>query len=323
MLSTLSAPLSALFPVFAMIAAGYACRRRGILGPAAASELNRFVVWLALPALLFDVMAHASWAALYQPAFIAAFGLGSAAVFALVLGLRLRGGRHLADASVDAIAAAYPNTAYIGFPLCLIVFGAGGLTPATIATVLIVCVLFSVAIVLIEVGLQAEHRARQLLMKVAGALLRNPLIVAPLAGVLWHGAGGAVPGAVASLLKLMGAAASPCALVCLGLFLGERRPAPAALAGGMTALADHGAWWLTGAKLLLQPALTWWLAARIFMLPAPLTAMAVLLAALPTGTGPFMLAEFYGREGTVSSRTILMTTMGSLLTLSVILRQIK
>ena len=315
MLST----LSALFPVFAMIAAGYLCRRRGIMGPTAASELNRFVVWLALPVLLFGVMAHASWTALYQPAFVAAFGLGSALVFVLMLTLRLRGGRHLADASVDAIAAAYPNTAYIGFPLMLIVFGADGLTPATIATILIVCVLFSVAIVLIEVGLQAERRAHKIVVKVGASLLRNPLIVAPLAGALFNGAGGAVPAAVESLIKLLGAAASPCALVCLGLFLGERRPAvPAAHAS-----ADRGAYWLTGAKLLLQPALTWILATRVFMLPAPLAGMAVLLSALPTGTGPFMLAEFYGREGSISSKTILMTTVGSLLTLSILLPQIK
>jgi predicted permease len=312
-----------------MIAAGFACRRRGIMGPAAASELNRFVVWLALPALLFDVMAHASWAAMYQPAFVAAFGLGSAAVFVLTLGLRLRGGRHLADASVDAIAAAYPNTAYIGFPLCLIVFGASGLTPATIATILIVCVLFSIAIVLIEIGLQSERRAHKLVLKLAGSLMRNPLIVAPLAGTLLngisHGPGDTVPAAVESLLKLLGAAASPCALVCLGLFLGERRAVPVAplTSGGKPVTSDRGAWWLTGAKLLLQPALTWWLAARVFMLPAPLTAMAVLLAALPTGTGPFMLAEFYGREGAVSSRTILMTTVGSLLTLSLLLMHLK
>ncbi|MFP3570677.1 AEC family transporter, partial [Paraburkholderia sp. SIMBA_030] len=51
--------VSILLPVFGLIFAGFACRRFGVLGPAAASELNRFVVWLALPALLFDILAHA------------------------------------------------------------------------------------------------------------------------------------------------------------------------------------------------------------------------------------------------------------------------
>ena len=71
MLST----LEILLPVFGLIFAGFACRRRGVLGPNSASELNRFVVWLALPALLFDIMAHATWHQLYQPAFVATFSI--------------------------------------------------------------------------------------------------------------------------------------------------------------------------------------------------------------------------------------------------------
>ncbi|NIU61684.1 MAG: AEC family transporter, partial [Pseudomonas stutzeri] len=46
---------------------------------------------------------------------------------------------------------------------------------------------------------------------------------------------------------------------------------------------------------------------------------ALLLSALPTGTGPYMLAEFYGREGSRVSRVVLYSTLGSLLTLSLIL----
>ena len=76
---------------------------------------------------------------------------------------------------------------------------------------------------------------------------------------------------------------------------------------------------LTGSKLLLQPVLTWWLAARVFVLPLTLVQMAVLLAALPTGTGPFMLAEFYQREAHITSRTILLSTLGSLVSLSLLL----
>ena len=63
MLST----LQILLPVFGLVLAGFACRRRGVLGSGAASELNRFVVRLALPALLFDIMAHATWQQFYQP----------------------------------------------------------------------------------------------------------------------------------------------------------------------------------------------------------------------------------------------------------------
>ncbi|MGF7131329.1 malonate transporter [Paraburkholderia sp. EB58] len=309
MLST----LEILLPVFGLIFAGFVCRRRGLLGPTAASELNRFVVWLALPALLFDIMAHATWHQLYQPAFVATFAISCAGVFVLILAVRLLSGRHLADASVDAIAGSYPNTGYIGFPLCMIAFGPVSQTPTTIATILVACVLFAIAIVLIEVGLQTERAPHRLALKVVGSLARNPLIVSPIVGVLVASAHVTLPQSAETFLKLLGGAASPCALVSLGLFLAEKREGPAEAGKPGASLL------LTGTKLLLQPALTWWLAARVFALSPLLVEMAVVLAALPTGTGPFMLAEFYRREAHITSRTILLSTLGSLVTLSLLL----
>jgi predicted permease len=310
MLST----VSILLPVFGLILAGFASRRFGVLGPAAASELNRFVVWLALPALLFDTLAHATWHELYQPAFVAAFGLAAAIVFALVVAARVAGGRPLADASIDAIAAAYPNTGYVGFPLAMIAFGPKSLTPTTIATILVVCVLFAVAIVLIETGLQSQRRMHYLALKVARSLVRNPLLVAPALGALVSAVHLTLPASAETFLKLLGGAASPCALVSLGLFLAERRS---------NAPVQRESWGLTGVKLVVQPALTWWLAVRVFALPAPLASIAVLLAALPTGTGPFMLAEYYRREAHITSRTILLSTLGSLVTLTVLLMHVQ
>ena len=305
--------LAILLPIFALVLAGFLCRRRGIFGATAATELNRLVVWLALPALLFDIMAHASWQQLDQPDFAAAFGLGCAIVFVGVIVAGLVRGQHLADASIDAIAASYPNTAYIGFPLCTVLFGAASLTPATIATIIIVCVLFAIAIVLIELSLENERRPHIIAVKVGAKLLRNPLILAPLAGVAVASLHLTVPASVESFLKMVGAAASPCALICLGVFLGEKRTAAARASGA------SGAWPLALVKLLVQPALTWWLAASVFGMPRPMVHMAVLLAALPTGTGPFMLAEFYRREPVAASRTILYSTVVSLVTLSVLL----
>ncbi len=61
MLSTLLIVL----PIFALVFAGWLTRRIGVLGPNATTELNRFVVYLALPALLFDITSHAHWSDLW------------------------------------------------------------------------------------------------------------------------------------------------------------------------------------------------------------------------------------------------------------------
>src|ERR1700748_475043 len=177
--------LSVICPVFDVIAAGFAVCRLGLLGPTASSELNRFVVYLGLPALLFQIMAEADWPTLWQPGFIASFAIGVVVIFGGTLIYRVAKGHHLTDASIDGLNAGYANVGYIGFPLCELVFGRQSLALATIATILTVSVLFSIAIVFVEIGLQTERRAHRLLAKVGKALTRNPLLVAPLLGLTW------------------------------------------------------------------------------------------------------------------------------------------
>lgn len=303
--------LSVILPIFALILAGFLARRLGAIGATAVSEINRFVVYLALPALLFDAMANAGWSELYQPGFIAAFGLGCGIVFYATVALRMAAGNRLAVASLDGLNSSYANTSYIGLPLCLIVFGPESIVPVTIAAIITVCVLFASAIVLIEADVQAERRPLNLLRKVGLSLLRNPLLVAPVLGGLYGATGLGVPQSAETFLKLLGGAAAPCALVVLGLFLAETRD---------SAPPDRGiAAALTAGKLVVHPAVTWVLAYMVFSMPAKHAAMAVLLAGLPTGTGSFMLAELYGLRGVVTSYTILMSTVGAVLTLSLYL----
>ena len=301
-------------PIFALIFAGFFCRRANILGPNATSELNRFVVFLALPALLFDIMAHTTWHAVDQPGFITLFLLISFIVFGITIAIRWRNGRHLADVSIDGLNAAYGNTGFIGFPLSIVVFGHRSLTLTTIAAVITVCILFAAAIILIEIGLQTETHPAHLARKVGRSLLRNPLLVSPALGAVWATTGLHLPGSAETFLKLLGSAAAPCALVALGLFLGERRRTetvaevrPGDLSGSLV---------LVALKLLLQPALAWGLARFVFHLSPSVMHLTVVLAALPTGTGPFMLAEFYRREARVTANAILLSTIGSLFTVT-------
>lgn len=297
-------------PVFGLILAGWLARKARFLGLHAVSEINRFVVYLALPALLFDIIANARASAIWQPGFIAAFGLGCAATYVLGLLLRRRH-RPLADAAIVGLDAGYSNTGYLGFPLVAVAFGPAAQPLTTLATLITVCALFAAAIVLVEIGQQARQNPLRLAAKVGLALIRNPLILAPIAGALFSATGLAVPPSAETFLKLLGGAASPCALVALGLFLAEARPS----ARGERVFTGT----LVVLKLIIQPAVTWVLAAEVMRLPSIATDTAVLLAALPTGTGPFMLAELYGREAAITSDVILVSTVLSIFTLSLFL----
>jgi malonate transporter len=304
MLST----LMVILPIFALVFVGWFVCRIGILGLHATTEINRFVIYLALPALLFDITAHARWIDIWQPGFICAFGLSNVLTFAVTVIFRRRRREHLADVAINGLNACYGNTGFVGFPLVLVALGREAMAPTMIATIITVCAIFAIAVVLIEIGLQTKKHRIRLVVQVSQSLLRNPMLVAPVLGALVPLAGLSIPTFVETFLQLLGGAASPCALVALGLFLGAKRETTDWNAGS-TAL-------LVGFKLILQPVIAWVLASAVFGLSPLLTHTAVLLAALPTGTGPFMLAEFYDREAEVTAKVILISTVVSVLTVS-------
>jgi predicted permease len=303
--------LSIVLPIFALTFVGWLARRIGIFSPQSTTELNRFVVYLALPALLFDIVAKAKAADLWQPDFVAVFSLSTFFFFAATVAVSRLAGRDIGDAAIHGLNGAYSNTAFLGFPLLLATLGPSSQTLTLIATINTVCMLFAVAIVLIEFGNQSSARPIVVALRVAQALFRNPLVLAPLLGfaVMWSGMGVAAP--LDAFLKLLGSAASPSALVCLGMFLAEPREVEAGGTGKAALLVTL--------KLFAYPALTLALAVWVFPLAKPLRNAAVLLAALPTGTGPFMLAEFHRREGSLTARVILVSTLLSIGTITLLL----
>jgi len=308
----MSSVLNVLLPIFALILVGFVCRRTNRLGPTAASEINRMVVWLCLPALLFTATATATWEQIWHPGFVLAFTISTLAMFVTTLLLRWKKSGHFADASIEALSASYANTGYIGIPLCIMVLGPEGLEPALIASLLVVCVLFGLALVCIEIGLQREGQVHRIVLKVVLALAKNPLVIAPILGACWASTGIPLPEPMAKFLGLIGAATTPCALISLGLFLAQKQQG-----------SRQGTTMLVLIKLIAHPLLTWFLVFRVFHLPPLWANSALLLSALPTGTGPFMLAEYYRREASTVSSTILISTLGSLITLSICLYVIK
>ena len=300
--------LSVVVPVFALILAGFIAGKTGKLGPNASTEINRFVVWLALPAQLFNFTANSDWQTLWQPGFIIAFSAGCFAVFIALLLYRWYHTRDWAAASFTGLSGSYSNTGYMGIPLCLLALGDSGLAPAVIATLVVVCGLFALAIVFIEFGKQSHKPWYEIIGIVLGSLAKNPLLVSPIAGVVWSASGLQMLEPIQQFLSFLAAAASPCALVSIGLFLMQKSDGKVS-----------GVWSLTFIKLIVQPGVAWLVAGPIMGLPLFWVQAAVLMSALPTGTGPFMLAQYYQADGSAISRVVLQTTVGSLLTLSLII----
>lgn len=296
-----------LFPVFALILLGYLSGKSGKLGANASIELNRFVIWLALPAQLFNFAANSGWETLWQPGFIAAFLISALIVFVLVLIFYWYQGRDLAAASFAGLSASYSNTGYMGIPLCLLALGQDGLAPAIIATFL-VFILFALATILIEIDMLSHKKSHEIVWSVLKSLASNPLLVSPVLGLAWSASGWMIYDPLAQVISFLAAAATPCALVSIGLFLIRKDEN-----------ASSKVWGISFGKLIIQPIIAWLIAGPLLGLPELWVNAAVILAAMPTGTGPYMLAQYYMADGRVISRVVLVTTVGSLLTLSLFL----
>ena len=294
-------------PVFLLILIGYVGGRAGKLGANASTELNRFVVWLALPAQLFNFAANSGWQTLWRPGFITAFFLSCLIVFVVVLLISWMRNRDLAAASFNGLSASYSNTGYMGIPLCALALGQDGLAPAIIST-FIVFVMFALSTVLIEIGILSHKKSHEIVLSVIKSLCTNPLLIAPVAGLLWAATDLTLYDPIAQVIAFLAAASTPCALVSIGLFLMQKSTA-----------APVQAWGISLAKLILQPVIAWVIAGPVLELPALWVNAIVILSALPTGTGPFMLAQYYKADGGVISRVVLITTVSSLLTLSLFL----
>lgn len=300
--------LEAVLPLFALILGGYLAGRRRLLGASATDSLNSFVVWMALPALLFQAMAQISWEELHQPGFIAASAIAMAVVFLVSFLAGRKEKRRLADASITSLAAAYGNAGYMGIPLCIMVLGEASLPAVILITLLTACVLFAFSIILVELDLQRSATVGATLCKVGVSVARNPLVFAPVAGLVVSGLGLTLPAPVLQFTTLLGAAASPCALVTIGLFLSQ----------GSTSHHRGTVWRIVWLKLLIHPLLAFVLVTWVFSVPPMWASAAVLLAALPVGTGPFMVAKLYDREPAVTSEATLLSTVLSVITVSIL-----
>lgn len=307
------AVITAALPVFALILTGWLAARRRLLGPAASDVLNRFVIYLALPALLFHAMALVKWEQLAHGGYALSVAGGIAAAFAIAFVAHRGKSTALTDVSLEALANSYANVGFMGIPLCLVALGPESLAPAIIATLMTACVLFGVSIALIEFDQQHGQHLARTLIKVGRALARNPLLIAPSLGLAWSASGLALPAAIDQFMVLLGNAASPCALVAIGLFLAQTQTSSDPGAVGRVVFA----------KLLVQPVVTALLAIFVFPMPPVWMWTAILTSALPIGTGPFMLAQLYTRDAQVASRAILLSTIGSVVTISLLIALIQ
>lgn len=302
--------LQVVVPVFGILALGFLAARLGALNEPAVRGLVLFVFNFAIPVLLFRSLAvtelppDIQWAFLlsYYGAALTVYGLGAAAG-------RWIFHKPLADQAVFGMGASFSNTVLIGIPVLFTAYG----DEATLPTLLIIAfhgpVLMSLTAGLIQLARVGQLSLGRQARSVAADITRNPIILGLLSGIAMNLSGFSIPEPIDRIAQMLGSAAVPTALFALGASLAAyplNGNAPPALL-------------LSVLKLTVQPLLVWVLAVPVLRLHGIWVPVAVVMAAMPSGINVYLFGARYGAAPEVAARTVLVSTVGSLLTISFLL----
>lgn len=305
------------FPFFALVLAGYVAARRGLLPLEAIPGLNGFVLFFALPCMLFRFGSTTPIVQLLDVRAAGLYLLCGLVVVAVAIGLSLNARIRWNDASLGALVAAFPNSGFMGVPLIVALLGPSAAGTVILTMVVDMVITSSLCIALSRLD-QAEGNGRSAVFdaarKALKGVLTNPMPWAIILGGLASAWSYRLPGPVEKTAWLLADAASPVALFTIGAVLARAQMK----ANHPMPLGDYLPVALL--KLFVHPVLVLLagLAANrlgLGLSDAALTVM-VLTAALPSASNVSLLAERFGADNGRIARIILVTTVAAFLTFS-------
>jgi predicted permease len=299
--------------IFGLIGIGYGAARIGLLGQDVGKGLADFVFTIAIPVLLFKTLATADFGIAAPWSIWAAYFAGAAVTWALShVTIRWMFGRDARAGLVAGLSGSYANTVLIGIPLVQTAFGEAGMVSLLIIVAVHLPVMMLASLVLYEWALRVDGVESgavdrgAIWRRFASNMVRNPLVIAILAGVVWRLADLPLTGLPAILTDSLSRAAGPVALFSAGM----------GLAGYGIARNVRQALVITVFKLAVMPAIV--LAAGWTIGLAPLAvATATLVAACPTGVNPFLIAGRFGTGEAIASNVIAISTAAGFISVGI------
>lgn len=298
--------LSVTLPFFALILLGYVAARRRWVPTEAVPAFNGFLLYFAVPAMLFRFTSNTPFDRLVDVAFFAAWGLTGVVVLLAVAFIARRVFRtSFRDAAFLGLAASVSNAGFLGLPMLVALLGERAAAPVILAIVVDQVIIASAGLALAETGGATGRGWREDLRDGALRIFLNPLLLSMLLGAFFSGMEWRLGSPFSEIVKLLADAAGPCALFAIGVSL-VRPDAP--IRSPILALP-------ISAKLLLHPAVAW-LAMSLFGMDPFVAMVAVMVAALPSAGWVFIFAVRYEADAGRISATILLTTALAFITFS-------
>ena len=302
--------LPIVLPVFGLILLGYLVGRTRLLSEEGVRGLTNFVFYVAMPVFLFRATATLEWPEDVDLSILLAYFGAAAVMFAAAAAIgRFVFGHDLQFQGFLAMGATFSNSVLVGVPLTVTAFGERAILPLMLVVGFHPLILMALPTILIE-----THRGRggawhKLVRTVLTALLKNPIILGMVSGLIYGRLGLPIAGVADEFISLLAKAGPPTALFAVG--------------AGLTAYKIGGdtreVLLATALKLIALPALVWLSCDLVFGLDPLWTAVAVTVAATPIGVNVFVFANTYQVYMARAAAMVLISTAVAWLTVAALL----
>lgn len=298
--------LQAVLPIFLLIFVGAAALRSGFLPADFWRDADKLLYFVLFPCLLVATVARARLGELQVPEMAAVILGAMGAMTALMLLLRpwLKVGGPAFTSSYQGVIRM--NT-YLAFAVAAAVGGQAGVEATAVAVALFVPAA-NLLCVTILVRYAGAGGTGSPIRRTALAVLKNPLILSILGGLLLNLSGLGLPPVAGPMLDILGDAALGLGLIAVGagLDFGAARRS-----GGLVALT-------LVLKLVVMPALAWALC-RAVGLEGQGAFAVILLNAMPVAGAAYILARQLGGDAGLMASIVTLETGFCMLTLPVVL----
>lgn len=302
----MQALITVILPVFLLIGGGWLATRYGLTTATAAEALTRFAQSVAFPCLLFRAVVQLDIGEEFNaPLLLSYYSAAGTCFMAGLLGARLIFRRDWEDCVVVGFCCLFSNTLMLAIPITERAYGHEALASNFAIVAIHAPFCYTLGIVAMEIVRAGRGRMRPLMLirQILRQVVTNPLVVALILGFVVNLAGLVTPAPLYAAINMLANAAVPVGLFAVGGVMTQYR-----LEGDGRLVAM-----VCGVTLLLHPSLMW-LFGRVAELPTSAFRSAMITAAVAPGVNAYVFANIYGRARRVAASSVLITTVGSILT---------
>jgi malonate transporter and related proteins len=306
-------------PFFLLVFAGYVATRYSLMPTAAIPGLNTYVLYFALPCMLFKFGAETP----IQELVNAPMALLYLLCAGIIVGFGLVWNRkHRLDwnnSAFSALITTFPNTGFMGVPLLVALLGQAAAGPVIITIFIDLVIVSSLCIAISRLAPGEVGAFGAAIKKSMRGMVSNPMPWAICLGAVASATQVQLPSVVMRTIELLGNSASPVALFTIGAVLARSALLAKAGAGAVAAIPVNA---LAGIKLVVHPVLiftvfslanAWGGALGIAFDPYAILVI-TLVGALPSASNVTILAERFQADAGQIAKIVLVSTAAAFVT---------